>query len=66
MTDKYICMRCKSADAKTSVPYKIIENRDGESIRFKGQLCERCFKELFEDKENVEKKKEEINGKVQE
>ena len=51
MTDKYMCMRCKCAGAKSLVPYKLIENRDGESVKFIGQLCERCFKELFETNE---------------
>lgn len=48
MTNKYMCMKCKSAGAKTLVPYKLIEDRNGESVKFVGQLCEGCFKELFE------------------
>lgn len=48
MADKHMCMKCKCAGAKSLVPYKIIEDRDGESVKFVGQLCERCFKELFE------------------
>jgi len=51
MADKYMCMKCKSAGAKTLVPYKLIEDRNGESVKFVGQLCERCFKELFETNE---------------
>ena len=50
MTDKYMCMKCKCAGAKLLVPFKVIEDRDGMSVKFRGQLCERCFKELFEDK----------------
>ena len=52
---KYVCMRCKCAGAKSLVPFKIIEDRDGMSVKFRGQLCERCFKELFEDKKEEEK-----------
>ena len=48
MADKYMCMKCKCAGAKSFVPFKIIEDRDGMSVKFRGQLCERCFKELFD------------------
>lgn len=50
MDNKYMCMKCKCAGAKSLVPFKIVEDRDGMSVKFRGQLCERCFKELFEDK----------------
>ena len=61
MSEKYICMRCKSAGAKTLVPFKVIEDRDGQSVKFRGQLCERCCNELLapaqsEDNENEETK----------
>jgi len=55
--DKTICMRCKEAGSKGLVPYKIIYDVDGESIKFVGQLCAKCYKELFE-----EPRKEENNG----
>ena len=55
--DKTICMRCKEAGSKGIVPYKIIYDVDGESVKFIGQLCTRCYKELFEPE-----KKEENNG----
>lgn len=42
-----MCMKCKASGAKSMIPYKIIEDIDGESVRFKGQLCERCFNELI-------------------
>ena len=58
MDNKYICMKCKCAGAKSLVPFKIIEDRDGMSVKFRGQLCERCFKELFEDKKEEEKNAE--------
>ena len=48
MADKYACMRCKCSGAKSLVPYKIIRDDNGESVKFVGQLCERCYKELFE------------------
>ena len=50
MENKYAWMKCKCAGAKSLVPFKIIEDRDGMSVKFRGQLCERCFKELFENK----------------
>ena len=53
MSEKNICMKCKCAGAKSLVPYKIIEDRDGESVRFKGQLCEKCFNELFGPPQNT-------------
>ena len=46
--DKTICMRCKESGSKGIVPYKIIKDVDGQSVKFIGQLCTRCFKELFE------------------
>lgn len=54
MADRYTCMRCKCAGAKAMIPYKIIEDKDGEGVRFKGQLCERCYKELFENQDKTE------------
>ena len=58
MDNKYMCMKCKCAGAKSLVPFKIIEDRDGMSVKFRGQLCERCFKELFDDKKAEEKNAE--------
>ena len=55
---KYICMKCKCAGVKSLVPFKIIEDRDGESVRFRGQLCEKCFNELMASAQNT---KEENN-----
>ena len=51
--NKYICIHCKCAGAKSLVPYKIIEDRDGNSIKFKGQLCEACFKKLIGPAQNT-------------
>ena len=50
---KYICMKCKCAGAKSLVPFKIIEDRDGQSVKFKGQLCEKCFNELMASAPNT-------------
>ena len=47
MSEKYVCMKCKSAGAKTLVPFKVIEDKDGQSVRFVGQLCGRCFNEFM-------------------
>lgn len=54
--DKYVCMKCKCAGAKSLVSFKIIEDRDGESIKFRGQLCEKCFNELIASAQNTEDK----------
>lgn len=48
MAEKTVCKKCGAAGARSLIPYKIIEDKDGESIRFVGQLCERCFKEIFD------------------
>ena len=47
MSEKNICMKCKSAGAKSIIKYKIIEDVDGQSIKFIGQLCERCFNDFM-------------------
>jgi len=52
--DKNICMKCKCAGAKSLVPFKIIEDRTGDSIKFRGQLCEKCFNELVGSAQNKE------------
>lgn len=62
MENKYMCMKCKCAGAKSLVPFKIIEDRDGMSVKFMGQLCERCFNELFKTEENSKKNQEEKNN----
>lgn len=46
-------MKCKCAGAKTLVPFKVIEDRDGESVKFRGQLCEKCFNELMAPAQNT-------------
>ena len=53
MSEKNVCMRCKAAGAKSLIRYKIIEDIDGESVKFKGQLCEKCFNELFGRPQNT-------------
>ena len=61
---KYVCMRCKCAGAKSLVPFKIIEDRDGEAVKFRGQLCEKCFNELMplpQNTDNENKQKIEIS-----
>ena len=50
---KYICMKCKCAGAKSFVPFKIIEDRNGESVKFRGQLCEKCFNEFMASAQNT-------------
>ena len=61
---KYICMKCKCAGAKTLVPFKIVEDRNGESIKFRGQLCEKCFNELMAPAQNTDKVSEETKQKL--
>ena len=58
MSEKCVCMRCKCAGAKSLVPFKIIEDRDGESVKFRGQLCEKCFNELMAPAQNTDSKDE--------
>lgn len=48
MADKYVCSRCKESGSKGMIPYKIIKDVDGMSVKFIGQLCNKCYKELFE------------------
>ena len=62
MSDKCICLRCKRAGDKTVISYKIIEDIDGMSVKFKGQLCKECFENLVApaphtSDENVEQEK---------
>lgn len=51
MADKYVCSRCKESGSKGMIPYKIIKDVDGMSVKFVGQLCNKCYKELFEAKD---------------
>ena len=47
MKELYTCKRCGMAGARKFIPYKIIRDDNGESIKFMGQICERCFDEFF-------------------
>ena len=47
MSEKNVCMKCKAAGAKSIIKYKIIEDINGESIKFIGQLCEKCFNDFM-------------------
>ena len=60
MGDKYICKRCKAAGAKSLIPYKIVCD-DGNTTKFMGQLCERCFKEIFDSPPKTEEKVEKVD-----
>ena len=64
MADKYVCSKCKESGSKGAIPYKIIRDVDGMSVKFVGQLCNKCYKEIFEMNEALgpsteEKEKEE-------
>lgn len=48
--DNYICMICKKSGNINEVPYKIIDSSN-DMTRFKGQICENCYKELIANKE---------------
>ena len=48
MADLYSCKRCGTAGIRKLIPYKIIRDDNGESVKFMGQLCENCFKEIFD------------------
>lgn len=43
----YVCKKCGKTGTKKDVPYRIIDNRD-DRIVFKGQLCDDCFKKIFD------------------
>ena len=62
MGDKYICKRCKAAGAKSLIPYKIIEDK-GDSTKFMGQLCQRCFDEIFAGPPKIEEENKEQENK---
>ena len=47
MSEKYVCMKCKAAGAKSIIKYKIIEDVDGQFVKFIGQLCEKCFNDFM-------------------
>ena len=51
MADKYACSRCKATGDKSFISYKIIRDIDGMSVKFVGQLCNNCYKDLFETNE---------------
>ena len=59
MSEKNVCMKCKAAGAKSIIKYKIIEDTNGESIKFIGQLCERCFNDFMAPAPNTENISEE-------
>lgn len=64
MADLYSCKRCGMAGIRKLIPYKIIRDEDGESVKFMGQLCENCFKEIFDrapTTENVNEQEENKN-----
>lgn len=61
MSEPYVCVKCKAAGAKSIIKYKIIEDTTGESVKFKGQLCERCFNELMAPAPNTKEENDESN-----
>ena len=61
--NKYICMKCKGTGDKKIVPYKIIKDINGDGIKFVGQLCEDCFKQIFESAPSTSEKNEENKEK---
>ena len=58
MADLYCCKRCNLTDIRKAIPYKIIRDDNGESIKFMGQLCENCFKEIFDGAPTMEKQED--------
>jgi DNA-directed RNA polymerase subunit RPC12/RpoP len=55
MANEYVCSKCKKPGSKKSIPYKIIYDTDGMSVKFIGQLCEDCYKKIFNQNEQKEK-----------
>lgn len=58
MADLYSCKRCGTAGIRKLIPYKIIRDDNGESIKFMGQLCENCFEEIFDGAPTTEKQED--------
>ena len=57
MTKDYVCSKCKKTGDKNIIPYKIIKetvNKDDTIVKFIGQLCEDCYKEIFNQNEQKE------------
>ena len=57
MAKDYVCSKCKKTGNKNTVPYKIIKetvDKDGTIVKFIGQLCEECYKEIFNQNEQKE------------
>ena len=46
MADSYVCKRCGATGTNKEIPYKMIDI-SGDRVVFKGQLCEKCFAEIF-------------------
>lgn len=63
MADLYSCKRCGMAGTRKFIPYKIIRDEDGESVKFMGQLCENCFKEIFDRAPTTENTNEQEENK---
>ena len=63
MADLYSCKRCGTAGIRKLIPYKIIRDDNGESVKFMGQLCENCFKEIFDRAQTTENTNEQEENK---
>ena len=46
-----ICSICKKTGTKQEIPYKIIRDTDGMSIKFVGAICNTCYDEIMKKKE---------------
>lgn len=46
-----ICNICKKTGTKQEIPYKIIRDTDGMSVKFVGAICNDCYEELMKKKE---------------
>lgn len=45
----YVCMMCNMLGDRNQIPYRIIDTKD-DKIKFRGQLCEKCFNKLIASK----------------
>ena len=58
MDKDYICSKCKKSGDRNAIPYRIIKetiDKEGGHIKFCGQFCEGCYKEIFQTNEQEKK-----------
>lgn len=46
-----ICSICKKSGTKQEIPYKVIRDTDGTSVKFLGAVCNECYEKIMPKKE---------------